>query len=66
MNGSTEMLEVIFQSARKHGEESELEHEVGDLQDALQLAWQMLSKDQRCELYVAFKVGVTDDPDSMP
>lgn len=37
------LVEDIIQAAQQHGEESEPDHEVGDLQDALRLAWIKLS-----------------------
>lgn len=43
-----EGLRAIFAGARRHGEvSSELDHEVGDLQDALKLAWACMAPRQR-------------------
>jgi len=40
----------IIHSAEQHGINSEPEHEVGDLQDALEIAWELLTPDQRKEV----------------
>lgn len=41
-------LEEIFDAAQRHAVASEeLDHEVGDLQDALKLAWEHLSPEGR-------------------
>ena len=37
----------IFDVARKHGLDSDPENEVGDLQDLLQAAWDIMSEEQR-------------------
>lgn len=42
-------LEELFASARQHGEESDPEHEVGDLQQLVGLCWERLSPAQREE-----------------
>ena len=43
-----EGLRAIFADARRHAEvSSELDHEVGDLQDALKLAWAFLAPRNR-------------------
>jgi MoaA/NifB/PqqE/SkfB family radical SAM enzyme len=43
----TDELEEIFALAKEHGEVSEPDHEVGDLQDALHLAFHVLTPEQR-------------------
>ena len=35
-------VEAIIDAATRHGQESDPDHEVGDLQDALRLAWDLL------------------------
>lgn len=40
-------LEKVIESAKNHGELSESQHEVGDLQEALRLMWKLLSSTQR-------------------
>jgi hypothetical protein len=42
-----EPVELVLISAQTHGEESEPDHEVGDLQDALRLMWKHLPPQQR-------------------
>jgi len=43
-------LQAILDAAQTHGSESEPDHEVGDLQDALQAAWDLMSNEQRDQL----------------
>lgn len=40
-------VEKILNAAEQHGRESEPEHQVGDLRDALRLAWRHLTPDAR-------------------
>lgn len=40
-------LEHLISAAQKHGEDSDPDHEVGDLQDLLRSMWGRLSEDQR-------------------
>jgi hypothetical protein len=42
-----DLTERIVRAARIHGQESDPEHEVGDLQDALRLAFKYLPEDQQ-------------------
>lgn len=35
-------IEDVIAAAKRHGENSETDHEVGDLQDALRLAWKFM------------------------
>lgn len=44
-------VEPLLSAAKTHGLESEPDHEVGDLQDALRVAWELMSKTQR-ELFL--------------
>lgn len=43
-------LQKLFESAQAHGENSEPDHEVGDLQNALEIAWELMTPEQRREL----------------
>ena len=43
-------LDKLLASAKAHGENSEPDHEVGDLQDALRIAWDLLDEAKRREL----------------
>jgi hypothetical protein len=40
-------IEFYIKSAQQHGEGSEPDHEVGDLQDFLRVMWRLLTPDQR-------------------
>jgi hypothetical protein len=51
------ILEDIFQAAKAHGEESEPEHEVGDLQEALSIAWAKLSPEAKREVHAELANG---------
>ena len=48
-----DLVEEIIAAAERHGEQSEPDHEVGDLQDALRAAWALLSPDQRRKVHAA-------------
>ena len=43
-------LQDILDAAERHGSESDPDHEVGDLQDMLRTAWDMLPKTKRSKL----------------
>lgn len=43
-------LQLILSAAKAHGEGSEPEHEVGDLQDVLRCAWALMTPMQRVSL----------------
>jgi hypothetical protein len=45
------MLEHILEAAKQHGEQSEPEHEVGDLQGVLTACWKKLSADDKYDVY---------------
>ena len=45
-----QLLEDLVDLARQHGEDSEPDHEVGDLQDLLRAAWALMNDSQRLEL----------------
>jgi hypothetical protein len=42
-------VETVIQAARAHGEDSDPDHEVGDLQDALRVAWDVMTQLQRAQ-----------------
>lgn len=42
-------LPELFEAAIKHGEDSEPDHEVGDLQDLLTEMWDLLTAEQRAK-----------------
>lgn len=42
-------IEHYISLAQQHGEDSDPDHEVGDLQTFLREAWTVLSEAQRCE-----------------
>lgn len=48
-----DLLQEIIDAAERHGAVSELDHEVGDLHDALRAAWSMLTPAQRKSLHSA-------------
>ena len=43
----TALVEDLIGLAKKHGEDSEPDHEVGDLQDLLRAAWAQMTPEQR-------------------
>lgn len=44
-------IENLIQSAKQHGLDSEPDHEVGDLQQFLRLAWSLMTPAQ-CEAFM--------------
>ena len=44
-------LQELLDAARRHGERSDPEHEVGDLQDLLHACWRRLSPKDRLEVF---------------
>lgn len=54
---------AILKSAEKHGSDSEPDHEVGDLQDALSIAWELLDEKARQTLVERFFDEVAEDSD---
>ena len=48
---TTSLLEELLAAAKAHGDESEPDHEVGDLQGLLTSCWNRLSPDQQREVY---------------
>lgn len=43
-------IEDLIHAARQHGLEDDPDHEVGDLQDILRAAWEIMTPDQRTAL----------------
>ncbi len=50
-------LELCLQAALAHGKDSDPDHEVGDLQQLLRRAWQILSPGQRLEFMASASVS---------
>ncbi len=48
---TTDLLEELLAAARAHGEASDPEHEVGDLQGLLASCWARLSEAQKRDVY---------------
>jgi hypothetical protein len=46
-----DLLADVTAAAARHGAQSDPDHEVGDLLDALALAWDLLSDAQRAEAH---------------
>lgn len=42
-------IEHLMEAAKRHGEDSDPDHEVGDLQDMLRAMWELLPADKRSE-----------------
>lgn len=56
----SKMLDVSFylDAAKQHGEDSEPDHEVGDLQAFLTVAWSLMSPSQRREFALHVDVHI--------
>lgn len=54
---------AILTSAERHGKDSEPEHEVGDLQQALAIAWEVLGEKGRQTLVERFFDEIAEDSD---
>lgn len=50
------LLDAIIQAATAHGEESEPDMEVGDLQQALRVAWELLPGEARLQMVESYEV----------
>ncbi len=50
------LLDAILQAAEAHGEESEPEMQVGDLEQALRVAWELLPGAERLKMVESFEV----------
>jgi hypothetical protein len=55
---SAGLVEKIIEAAKTHGEESEPDMEVGDLQGALRAAWTVMSPEQRKAAFEAVREDV--------
>lgn len=55
-----EMLDALIAAAAKHGEESDPDHEVGDLQDILRACWERLTPRQRREVWGETSAALLD------
>lgn len=45
------ILDDIIAAAANHGRDSEPDHEVGDLQDLLRVAWKIMTPQQRTQFW---------------
>lgn len=45
----TSVLAHLFNAAQEHGQNSEPDHEVGDLQTLLSIAWELMTPEQRAK-----------------
>jgi hypothetical protein len=45
-------VQRLIDAAAKHGQDSDPDHEVGDLQEFLRLAWELMT-DEQCERLMA-------------
>jgi len=50
----TDPLDQILDAAKRHGEEGDPDHEVGDLQIALKLAWAALPANARAKVHAEY------------
>jgi hypothetical protein len=63
INSDDELLQAIFQSAKEHGENSDPDHEVGDLQDIVSHLWQRADPEARYQIVRgALEDGWCDGP----
>ena len=62
-NDDSEQLDYILAAAAEHGQVSDPDHEVGDLQQALRFAWAVMTDEQRELAYERFcdEVELDDD-----
>lgn len=49
------LFSVITKAAKQHGEDSDPDHEVGDLQESLRAAIDLLNPQQKIDLYLKLK-----------
>lgn len=57
---TSKMLLRLFAAAKAHGEESESDHEIGDLQGILYSCWARLSHDARREVFASHAELISD------
>ena len=50
MSAQKEPVEILIEAAEQHGQDSEPDHEVGDLQTYLRAAWKVLTPEQKLEV----------------
>lgn len=50
MYAQKEPVELLIEAAEQHGQDSEPDHEVGDLQTYLRAAWKVLTPEQKLEV----------------
>jgi len=55
MVGKTMDIDDLIDAARVHGEQSEAEHELGDLQTILRACWEIMDSGQKRELVEEFE-----------
>lgn len=48
---ATSIIDDIIEAAANHGRDSEPDHEVGDLQDLLRVAWKIMTPQQRVRFW---------------
>lgn len=46
---SKDFVETVILAAEEHGKQSEPDHEIGDLQEALRVCWRLMTTRQREE-----------------
>lgn len=56
-----DLVEKVIELAAQHGEESEPQMEVGDLQEALRIAWKVMSRQQRGQAFNEIRAMVFGD-----
>lgn len=59
-------IEKLLEAAEAHGENSEPDHEVGDLREMLQDAWKLMTEEQRGKLYPPNHLRDRNDPHTLP
>lgn len=63
---TADLVEKIVHAAERHGLESEPDHEVGDLQDALREAWKRMTPEARSDTITALELwGDNDDEEEV-
>lgn len=53
-----ELVEKVFELADEHGQESEAGMQIGDLEEALRIAWKVMTPVQRCQAYEEIRATV--------
>jgi hypothetical protein len=52
-------IETYIKAAEQHGEDEHPDHEVGDLQDYLRVAWSLMTGEQRAKFAASADVRAT-------